>query len=100
MKQFKDFGIKPEVKSFTGDKIKVERILNREVVVHDYRIEDSKYQGKGNGKCLYLQISIGETKHVVFSGSVTLMQMIERVPKADFPFQTTIVKENERLEFK
>jgi hypothetical protein len=95
MKQFKEFGIKPESQIFTGDKIKMERILNREIKVMDYRIEDSKYQGK----CLHMQIEIGETRHVVFTGSGVLIEMIERVPKMDFPFITTIVKENERFEF-
>ena len=98
MKQFKDFGIKPAIQSLTGDKIKIERIINREIKVYDYRIEDSKYGGGGK-KCLYLQIEIGETKHVVFIGSKSLIDLIQQVPKIDFPFITTIVKENERLEF-
>jgi len=98
MNRFKDFGIKTELQSFTGDKIKMDRILNREITVHDFRIEDSKY-GNGNNKCLYMQISIGETKHVVFTGSVALIDTIQKVPKEKFPFATTIVKENERFEF-
>jgi hypothetical protein len=96
MKQFKDFGITPSINSLTGDKIKIERILNRDIVVHDYRLEDSKYS---EGKCLYLQISVGETKHVVFTGSSVLMEMIKQVPKEEFPFKTTIIKENEHYEF-
>ena len=55
MRTFKEFGIKPASKSFIGDKIKIDRIVNREIVVLDYKVEDSKYN-KGNGKCLYLQI--------------------------------------------
>ena len=98
MKQFKDFGIKPTLQSLTGDKIKIERILNREIEVYDFRIEDSKF-GNGSNKCLYLQIAIGDTKHVVFTGSTVLIQLIEQVPKSEFPFKTTIIKENDRFEF-
>jgi hypothetical protein len=98
MKQFKDFGIKPALQSMVGDKIKIERIINREITVWDYRIENSKY-GNGNSKCLYLQISINQTKHVVFTGSTVLIELIEQVPKNEFPFETIIVKENERFEF-
>lgn len=98
MKQFKDFGIKPALRSLTGDKIKMERILNREITVYDYRIEDSKFN-KNNSKCLYMQIGIGDTKHVVFTGSTVLLELIQQVPKSEFPFTTTIVKENERFEF-
>ena len=100
MKQFKDLGIKPDIKSFTGDKIKIKKILNRQITVHDHRIENSKYaESNRNGKCLHLQIELGGTKHVVFTGSSVLMELIERVPKSDFPFTTTIVEENEHYEF-
>jgi hypothetical protein len=95
MKQFKDFGIKVQSKAFQGDKIKIERLLNREITVHEYRIENSKF----NGKCLWLQISLGDMKYVVFTGSLVLMDTIEQVPKENFPFLTTIIKDNERFEF-
>lgn len=98
MNSFKDFGIKAQSKSFEGEKIKIDRILNRQIEVHDYKIEQSKYE-KGNGKCLYIQIVVDGTKRVLFTGSVNLLDMIEQVPKDKFPFKTTIVKENERFEF-
>lgn len=98
MKRFKDFGIKPSEQGFSGDKIKIIRILNREIIIHKYCIKDSNFE-KGNGKCLYIQIEIGEIKHVVFTGSKILMDMIQKVPHSDFPFLTTIIKENERYEF-
>jgi len=98
MKTFKDFNITPSVDGFTGDKIKTDRILNRQIVVHDYKIEDSKY-GEPGKKCLHLQISIGETKHVVFTGSKTLINLIQQVSKQDMPFKATVIKDNERLIF-
>lgn len=97
IKQFKDFGIKPVSKGFEGDKIKIGRIINREIVVVGYKIEDSKFEGKG--KCLYVQIEIDGDRRVFFTGSNTLMELIQQVPKANFPFKTTIIKENERFEF-
>jgi hypothetical protein len=36
MHQFKDFGIKPKLQCFVGDKIKMNKVLNREIVVHDF----------------------------------------------------------------
>lgn len=99
MNAFKDFNITSSQKAFTGDKIKIDRILNREIVVIDYKIENSKFEKKGSGKCLTLQIQVGQTKHVVFTGSSGLMEQIEKVPKDKLPFITTIVKENERFEF-
>lgn len=95
MKKFSDFGIKTTSQAFTGDKIKISKILNKEITVHDYKIEKSKY----NGECLYLQIEFKESKCVVFTGSVSLMNQIKQVEKDDMPFQTTIIQENERFEF-
>lgn len=99
MNQFKDFGIKPIVNGFIGDKIKINKILNREITVLEYKIEESKYKEKGNGKCLHMQIAIGEAKHIVFTGSTVLMETLKQVSKEKFPFVTKIVLENERLEF-
>lgn len=97
MNAFKDFQITTSRAAFTGDKIKIDRILNREIVVADFKIEKSKYEGKG--KCLHLQIELNKTKHVVFTGSNGLIDQIEKVPRDKLPFKTTIIKENERFEF-
>lgn len=96
MKTFKDFGIKIETNAFIGDKIKISKILNRQIVVHAYKIEKSKYN---TGKCLYLQIDLNGTKHIVFTGSNILMDAIQQVPSSGFPFRTTIVEENEMYQF-
>jgi hypothetical protein len=98
MKTFKEFGIKAESQSFTGDKIKISRVLNKEITVHDYKIEDSKYGD--NKKCLSLQIEFDGEKRVIFTGSNVLMNMIQAVPRdGGFPFKTTIIKDDERYEF-
>lgn len=99
MKHFKDLGIKTEINTLKGDKIKIERILNKEITVVKFRIEDSKFKDKGNGKCLIIQIFHNNTDHVVFTGSVVLMDMIQRVPIEAFPFKTTICKNNDYFEF-
>lgn len=95
---FSDFGIKPTAKSFEGDKIKIERILNRTVEVHDYKIEPSKFE-KGSGKRLVLQLFFDGDKRIVFTSSQNLMDMIQQAGKERLPFKTTIIKENGRLEF-
>lgn len=100
MKKFSDFGIKPVSQGLMGDKIKIDRVLNKEITVSDFRIVDSKFTDKGNGKRLDIQVEVDSTQRVIFTGSITLMEMIQRVPKTEFPFQTTIVRENERFEFR
>jgi len=98
MNEFKSFNIRPSVKSFEGDKIKIDRVQNKSIIVEDYKIEASKYE-KGSGKCLYLQITVDNSRRVLFTGSVTLMEMITQVKKEQFPFRTTIIKENDRFQF-
>lgn len=99
MKQFKDLGIKTNIQSLKGDKIKIERILNKEITVVRYKIEPSKLADKGNGMRLVFQILHNGIDHIVFTGSGVLMDMIQQVPKEDFPFTTTITKTNDYFEF-
>jgi hypothetical protein len=100
MKKFSQFNIKTETKGFEGDKIKMTKLLNKEIEVHHYKIEDSKhFKDKGEGKCLHLQITFKNEKHIVFTGSCGLMMAIKQVPESDFPFTTTIIEENERYKF-
>lgn len=97
MNNFKDFKIKPKLNSFTGDKIKIDRILNTEITVLKYKIENSKV--KSGTQLLTLQIEKAGIRHIVFSGSKVLIEMIQEVPENGFPFNTTIIKESEHLEF-
>lgn len=97
MNNFKDFNIKPSLQYFTGDKIKIERILNTPVVIINFKVAPSTK--KEGTDYLTLQIERNGTKHVVFTGSTILIQLIQKVPLDKFPFVTTIVKEGEHLEF-
>jgi len=97
MKSFKDFNIKPKITSFVGDKIKMDRIINVPIIVHDYKIDESIV--KAGTKCLTLQIEKNGSRHIIFTSSKILRQQIEAVPKTNFPFLTTIVKDNEYFEF-
>jgi hypothetical protein len=80
--------------------MKISKVLNREIIVHDYKIEDSKcFKDRGDGKCLHLQISMDSNKHIVFTSSGGLMEIIQQIPKDDFPFETTIIEEDKRFLF-
>ena len=97
MFSFRDFNIKPKENIFTGKKIDVDDILNVEIIVHSFKIQDStKKQGT---KYLTLQIEIENNKRIVFTGSKNLMDIIIQVPEDKFPFKTTVRKNDKRLEF-
>ncbi|MHB1278268.1 MAG: hypothetical protein ACYC1Q_07710 [Bacteroidia bacterium] len=97
MKSFKDFKIEKPVNSFAGEKIAVDRILNKEIIVHHYTVEPSKK--KEGTMCLNLQIEVDGAKRLIFTGSKSLMNQITQVAKDDFPFTTAITKEDRRLSF-
>lgn len=97
MNNFSDFDIRPEVKSFMGDKIPVKKILNIPIRVLEFKIEPSKQ--KPGTELLTLQIEKGDEKRVVFTGSSILIHQIKRVPQNKFPFTTTIKNDNDYYEF-
>lgn len=100
MNNFGQFDIKYEDKCFVGDKVKMNKILGKEIIVHDFKIGDSiVFKERGTGKCLCIQITFNAEKHIVFTGSCGLIEMIQMVPKDGFPFTTTIIEENERFMF-
>lgn len=99
MKKFSELGIKVKRDRFVGDKIKMFKILNQEIVVHDFRIKNSKYDNANSDKCLHLQIEVNGQKHVLFTGSKVLAETIEQVPREAFPFETKITQEGETFQF-
>lgn len=97
MNNFKDFGIKPRINTFVGDKISVQRLFNLQIKVLDFKIEPSKQ--KEGTELLTLQIEKSGEKRVVFTGSTVLIDQIKRVPENKFPFVTAIKGDNEYYEF-
>ena len=99
MKRFADMNIEPPGRLMVGDKIKIARVLNCPIVVHAYHRDASKYPQNRSGQCMTLQIEMNGVRHIIFTGSDVLAEMIEQVPQEDFPFETTIVKNGDHYEF-
>jgi hypothetical protein len=97
MPKFSELNITVQQKGFIGDKIKINKLLNKQIYVHAFKMGDSKYEGKGD--CLTLQISLNGTMHVIFTSSTVLKDQVQQVKPADFPFETIIIEENERYLF-
>lgn len=100
MKSFSQLNIKPKhVSNFIGDKIHIDKVLGKEIIVHHHEIKLSKFPKDNNDKCMYLQIEIKGDKRVIFTTSKYLMDLCEQA-KEHFPFTTTIIKEEMTLLFK
>lgn len=98
MNKFSQFGIEPPVSNpFIGDKIKMTWILNSEITVTDYSINNSKF-GEDD-KCLCIQLKFAEKDHIVFTGSKSLLEAIKSVGRDNLPFTTTIIKIGKRFQF-
>ena len=100
MKSFSELNIPVPTGSFVGEKVKIAKIMNREIIVVDSKVEDSKYPKNKSGKVLILQIEVDGEKRVLFTGSDVLITQIGHVQKEDYPFKVTIVKEGEHFQFK
>lgn len=100
MKSFAELGIRPRQKLFSGDKIKIVKILNCKIRINDFQITTSQYPRNKSGKCLTIQIEHNGEPHIVFSGSDVLIDMIEQVPPDAFPLEATIVKIGDHFEFR
>jgi len=90
MKRFSDIS---KENILDGDKIRLEDILNEEVLIIGYRIKDSRYSKNNSGKYLTLQIEFKDNKRVVFTGSDVLIDQLEKYGN-EIPFLATIRKIN------
>ena len=84
-----------------GDKIKLDELLNKQIIVTGINLTKSKYADRGSGKCSKIQFyfpdSDGE-RHICFSGSAVIYEQLEEMQtkfeKEGSPilFSTTICK--------
>jgi len=91
MKKFSDFAEEREI--LDGPKIKIEEVVNREIVITGHCIKQSKFKKNNSGKCLTLQFTFAgqhqQEKRILFTGSDVLIDQLERYSN-EIPFQTTV----------
>ncbi len=76
-----------------GDKVRLDDILNEEILIIGFRIKDSRYSKNNSGKYLTLQFEYKDKKNVIFTGSDVLIDQVEKYSK-EIPFLATIRKIN------
>lgn len=79
-----------------GDKKRLGDILNREIIVTDFRITNSKK--REGDKCLQIQFLMDSNVYVLFTGSAVLIDQIQTV-QDKIPFKTVIVKVDKYFSF-
>jgi hypothetical protein len=99
MKTFKELGVKVESSVMVGDKIKINRVINKEIEVKDYELNESKFKEQNSSQCLKLQIKYEDELRVIFTGANQLIEAIRQISKDVLPFKTTIVETNGYYQF-
>lgn len=83
---FRDFAkVHPR---FDGEKKKIVEILNKEILIIDFRIGKSRYRGRN---FLTLQFKLEGEKYIVFVGSKPLMEQAQEGAD-EMPYHTTIIQ--------
>lgn len=92
-KRFSDMGIKIDIDTMTGEKIKIAKIIGKEILVKSYKITESKFDNSKH--CLTMQIEFCEENKVLFTGSQYLLKQLQQIKAEDFPFYAKIELINE-----
>jgi len=87
VKRFSDFASGAE--TMTGDKIKIDEVIDKEIEILGFKIKDSKI--KAGTKVLTLKFKLDNKERVLFTGSSVLLDQAEKY-KEEMPFITTIKK--------
>jgi len=92
-----------------GTKVPIDSIINRPIIITDFRIDKSKFPNKKTnqfGECLRLQFvypkESEENVKILFTGSRILIDMIRKIDNdedCEFPFIATIVREGNYYKF-
>lgn len=93
-KRFSDFAKEPN--AMTGDKIKIDEVLGKEIEVMGFKLGDSKQ--KTGTKVLTLQFKVDDVERILFTGSNVLIEQVERY-KDEMPFLAKIEKINKFYTF-
>lgn len=93
MKLFSE--ISQESSRLEGEKVKLDSILNQDIIIHDFNIAPSSFSKNKSGNYIMIQFSIKgkEEKSVLFTGSDVLIDQLQRY-KDEMPFQVQIKKIN------
>ena len=97
MKQFSE--ISHEETRLEGEKVKLDDILNQNVVIHSFTLAQSKFSKNKSGQYATVQFSFFENeKHVFFTGSDVIIDQLQKY-KEHMPFKTQIKKINKYYTF-
>jgi len=84
---FGDFA--EEAKLYDGDKMRIDDVLNRVILILAYKIRDSKQ--KANTSYVTIQFRCADKMYILFTGSKVIAEQLTKY-SSNIPFYTTIKK--------
>ena len=98
IRKFSDFA-KDELR-LDGKKIRIDDILNKDIIILGYRLSDSHYSKNKSGKYVTVQFEYenDENKNIFFSGSDIIIDELKKY-ESNIPFETKVVKINRYYTF-
>ncbi len=99
MNLFKDLGVEIDSAPMLGEKIKINRVINHEIEVLDYAVNESKFKEKSGNEYLKLQIRFNDEVRVLFTGASMLIKAIRKIDKDKLPFKTIIIEQSGFYQF-
>ncbi|OPY54719.1 MAG: hypothetical protein A4E48_00298 [Methanosaeta sp. PtaU1.Bin060] len=91
--RFSDFA---NEEAFEGEKLRLDDILNKEILVTGYKIKDSHQ--KKNTQYLTIHFKLDGVQHIAFTGSMVLMDQLRKY-ESHLPFLAVIKKINKHYTF-
>jgi len=76
-----------------GDKIRIDDVINTEIIILKYAVKESRYSKNKSGEYLTLQVEMDGKRHVIFTGSDVLIDQLKQYGE-ELPFKATIRKIN------
>lgn len=88
MSEYLNFGDFAIDESLIGDKIQIEKVLNKKILITKYRISKSKFK---ESNYTTVQFRLDDKLYVIFTGSEVITKQLEKY-KDKLPFNVTIIK--------
>ena len=88
-KRFNEFA--QEASPLDGEKMKIDDVLNKEILIIGFRLRNSQYSRENATQCLTLQFESDGQRYILFTGSIILTEQIEKYQN-EIPFLTIIKK--------
>lgn len=92
MNKFSDFA----EEKFIGEKIKISKVLNKEIKVLAFQVNKSKIEK--DGFYIQMQIEVDDERKVLFTNSSVLKDQLEKY-KDNLPFITTTIQPKKYFSF-